>query len=112
MSSHARTSGYHQIETLFHRIELADVIRVRRTPGAKTLDVVGEVDIGALGPVERNLAWRAAQSYADATEMRGGFAIELEKRIPIGGGLGAVAVTAGAVLRVMNALAEHAPRRS
>jgi 4-diphosphocytidyl-2-C-methyl-D-erythritol kinase len=100
------TSGYHQLETLFHRIALADVVRVRRTTGARTLDVVGDVDTAALGPVERNLAWRAAQSYADATGMPGGFAIELEKRIPVGGGMGGGSADAGAVLRALDAMAE------
>ena len=100
------TSGYHQLETIFQRVALADVVRVRRTTGARTLDVVGEADAAALGPVERNLAWRAAQSYADATGMRGGFAIELEKRIPVGGGMGGGSADAGAVFRALDAMAE------
>jgi 4-diphosphocytidyl-2-C-methyl-D-erythritol kinase len=101
------TSGYHQIETLFLRIALADDLRIRRTSGARTLDVIGDTGGSALGPVERNLAWRAAQSYAEETGMRGGFAIELEKRIPIGGGLGGGSADAGAVLRALDAMAER-----
>jgi len=100
------TSGYHQIETLFHRISLADTVRVRRTTGARTLDVLGDMDTAALGPVEQNLAWRAAKAYADATGMHGGFAIELEKAIPVGGGLGGGSADAGAVLRAMDAMAD------
>jgi 4-diphosphocytidyl-2-C-methyl-D-erythritol kinase len=100
-------SGYHQIETLFHRIALADVVRVRRTSAARSLDMTGDVDMAALGPTERNLAWRAAESYCSASAMSGGFAIELEKRIPIGGGLGGGSADAGAVLRALDAMAEH-----
>ncbi len=99
-------SGYHQIETLFLRLSLADRVRVRRTTGATTLDVSGDVDLSALGAVEQNLAWRAAVAFAAATEMRGGFAIELEKRIPLGGGLGGGSADAGAVLRAMNRMAD------
>ena len=98
------TSGYHQLETLFLRIDLADIVRVRRTSGACSLDVVGNVDPALIGPVDKNLAWRAAESYFAASGMRGGFAIELEKRIPIGGGLGGGSADAGAVLRALSAM--------
>src|SRR5207253_289491 len=57
------------------------------------------------GPTERNLAWRAALAYADATGWPNGFAIEIEKRLPVGGGLGGGSADAGAVLRCLNALA-------
>ena len=100
-------SGYHQIETLFLRLALADTVRVRRTSGARTIDVVGDGDLSALGPPERNLAWRAADAYFAATETRGGFAIEITKRIPIGGGLGGGSADAGAVLRALDAMSDE-----
>ena len=37
-------SGYHQLETLFLRLVLADDVTVRATGGARSLDVSGEVD--------------------------------------------------------------------
>ncbi|CAN5914888.1 4-(cytidine 5'-diphospho)-2-C-methyl-D-erythritol kinase [soil metagenome] len=98
------SSGYHQLETLFLRLELADAIRIRRTPGARSLDVVGPMDAKRLGPVERNLAWRAATAYFETSRMTGGFAIELGKQIPIGGGLGGGSADAGAVLRALEAM--------
>jgi 4-diphosphocytidyl-2-C-methyl-D-erythritol kinase len=97
-------SGYHQLETLLLRLDLADSVRVRRTPAERSLDVSGDADPAAIGPVERNLAWRAAMAFADVTGWTDGFAIELEKRIPIGGGLGGGSADAGAVLRAMNAM--------
>lgn len=100
------TSGYHQLETLYHRIELADVLRVRRTNASRSLDIVGAADRHTMGSTERNLAWRAAESYFAATGMAGGFAIELEKRIPVGGGLGGGSADAGAVLRALDAMAD------
>jgi 4-diphosphocytidyl-2-C-methyl-D-erythritol kinase len=98
-------SGYHQLETLFLRLALADDLLVRITDGARSLDVTGEIDPRQLGPVERNLAWRAATEYAEATGWPAGFAITLEKRIPVGGGLGGGSADAGAVLRALDALA-------
>jgi ABC-type antimicrobial peptide transport system permease subunit len=44
--------------------------------------------VSGLGPTERNLAYRAGAAYADATGWPTGFAIEIDKRIPVGGGLG------------------------
>jgi 4-diphosphocytidyl-2-C-methyl-D-erythritol kinase len=98
-------SGYHQLETLFLRLALADDVTVRATDGARSLDLTGEVDARQLGPVERNLAWRAALEYAGATGWPAGFAIALDKRIPVGGGLGGGSADAGAVLRALDALA-------
>jgi 4-diphosphocytidyl-2-C-methyl-D-erythritol kinase len=98
-------SGYHQLETLFLRLALADTVRVRRS-ASRSLDVSGIAPGASLGSVEQNLAWRAAVAYADASEWRDGFAIELEKRIPVGGGLGGGSADAGAVLRIMEALSE------
>jgi 4-diphosphocytidyl-2-C-methyl-D-erythritol kinase len=98
-------SGYHQLETLFLRLALADDVSVRATEGARSLDVTGDIDARQLGPVERNLAWRAALEYANATGWPAGFAIALEKRIPVGGGLGGGSADAGAVLRALDAIA-------
>lgn len=102
------TTGFHQIETLFLRLDLADTVVVRRTSGARTIDVAGDGDLSALGAAEDNLAWRAAASYFAASGMPGGFAIEITKRIPIGGGLGGGSADAGAVIRALEAMSETA----
>lgn len=94
-------SGFHTIETLFHRIDLADDISVAITTGECTIDVRG----GETGPPESNLAFRAARAYAAHTGWPAGFRIELEKKIPIGAGLGGGSADAAAVLRALNALA-------
>ena len=98
-------SGYHQLETLFLRLALADDVLVRATDGARSLDVAGDVDARLLGATERNLAWRAADAYAEATGWPAGFAIELMKHIPVGGGLGGGSADAGAVLRALDTIA-------
>ena len=97
-------SGYHQLETLFLRLALADDLHVRATGGARSLDVEGDIDPRQLGAPERNLAWRAAEAYAETTGWPAGFAIELRKQIPVGGGLGGGSADAGAVLRALDAM--------
>jgi 4-diphosphocytidyl-2-C-methyl-D-erythritol kinase len=94
-------SGYHSLETIFHRIDLADDIIVEITERARTLDVDG----ADTGPVESNLAWKAAAAYSEATEWPKGFDIRLTKRIPVGAGLGGGSADAAAVLRALNSLA-------
>lgn len=97
-------SGYHSIETLFQRLDLADDVAVRITSG-RSLDCAGPtMPTGGLGPTERNLAFRAALAYAEATGWPAGFSIEIDKRIPVGGGLGGGSADAGAVLRALDAL--------
>jgi 4-diphosphocytidyl-2-C-methyl-D-erythritol kinase len=100
------TSGYHEIETLICRLELGDEIRVRAGVSGRSLDCAGRaMPAGGLGPTEQNLAWRAAVAYASTAGWPGGFAIEIDKQIPVGAGLGGGSADAGAVLRALNALA-------
>ena len=98
-------SGHHQIETLFQRVALGDVVTVRVTPRGRALDVAGPaLPPAGLGPAEENLAWRAADRYAVVAGWPHGFAIEIEKVVPVGGGLGGGSADAAAVLRALNAL--------
>jgi 4-diphosphocytidyl-2-C-methyl-D-erythritol kinase len=95
------TSGYHQIETLFCRIDLADDITVHtRDDSVRSIACRG----ADLGPAEKNLAWRAAAAYSARHGWPKGFAIEIDKQIPVGGGLGGGSADAGAVLRALNAM--------
>src|SRR2546425_5988855 len=68
----------------FALLELADELVVTRTANGVTLAVEGP----DLGPVEDNLAVRAARVVLDATDRKFGVAIELTKRIPVRAGLG------------------------
>jgi 4-diphosphocytidyl-2-C-methyl-D-erythritol kinase len=95
------TDGYHAIETVFLRLELGDDVEIRTTTGKRSLKCYEMRD----WPAEGNLAFRAAALYADETGWPKGFEIEIEKNIPIGGGLGGGSADAAAVLRILNGLA-------
>jgi len=99
-------SGYHQIETAFALLELADELTVARTSAAGTVTL--ETDANDLGPTDENLAVRAARAVLAATGNRFGVAITLVKRIPVRAGLGGGSSDAAAALHAVNLLADRA----
>ena len=96
-------SGYHSLETIFHRIDLADELTVTVTNGERSIDVEG----ADTGDAESNLAYRAADAYSRHCGWPRGFRIELTKRIPVGAGLGGGSADAAAVLRALNSVSPN-----
>lgn len=88
-----RRDGYHEIRTLFQAVSLADRIRLRRRRRGIALD-----SPGISGKMKDNLAWRAAALFFERTGAAGGLQVDLDKRIPVGGGLGGGSSDAAAVL--------------
>lgn len=98
-------SGYHGIETLFQRLALHDLVQLSLTDGPRTLHCHGPaMPASGLGAPEQNLAWRAAVAYTQAADWQTGWAIDIEKHIPVGGGLGGGSADAAAVLRALESL--------
>ena len=98
-------SGYHSIETLFQRLALHDVVHVRVGSMAPSLSCAGpSMPDSGLGPVEQNLAWRAAMAYTAAAAWDTGWEIAIDKHIPVGGGLGGGSADAAAVLRALETM--------
>ncbi len=97
--------GYHEIATLFARIELADDVVVRTLRSGVTITVrrSGLPD-ESVGPPDRNLGVLAARAYMREANWPTGCAIDIEKRIPVGAGLGGGSADAGAVLRGLDSL--------
>ncbi len=95
-----RADGFHEIETLFQAVELHDRVVLTPTSSGVELDLAGP----DLGPVEENLAVRAARAFLGAVGRPAGVRIRLEKRIPAGAGLGGGSSDAAAVLRGLAAL--------
>jgi 4-diphosphocytidyl-2-C-methyl-D-erythritol kinase len=89
-----RDDGYHELRTLFQTIDLHDdvVLRPRRQ------GVVVRCDHPAVPSDETNLAARAAEAVRRYGRVRAGVEIEIQKRIPVGGGLGGGSSNAAAVL--------------
>jgi 4-diphosphocytidyl-2-C-methyl-D-erythritol kinase len=89
-----RPDGYHEIQTLMQRIDLADEIEIDREREGISLSVEGEETPS--GP--ENLAYRAAQFFFRETKIAGGVRIRLRKRIPVAAGLGGGSSNAATVL--------------
>jgi 4-diphosphocytidyl-2-C-methyl-D-erythritol kinase len=115
-----RSDGYHEIETLFQRVSLADRLAFEATDdGALTLSATG---IAVPCRTQDNLIFRAAQALreptgdqrtsgadrvlSEASASQGlrplGARIALEKRIPTGGGLGGGSSDAAATLLALH----------
>jgi 4-diphosphocytidyl-2-C-methyl-D-erythritol kinase len=89
-----RADGYHELQTVFRLIDRADRIQI-----ASRRD--GEIRFS--GPFgEDNLCVRAARLLKQHTSTRLGADIELEKHLPVGGGLGGGSSDAATVLLVLN----------
>ena len=103
-----RPDGYHEIESLFVPLALADEVEIELggAPGVR-LAVEGESAAGIPAGAE-NLAWRAAAAFTAAGRLSEGISLRLTKRVPSPAGLGGGSSDAGAVLR---GLAELAPGR-
>ncbi len=101
-------TGYHAIETLFCRVALHDTLEITRTDSGVSLVVEG----ADIGPLEQNLAWRAAEAVLNATGRRFGVTMHLTKRIPAAAGLGGGSSDAASALLGINQLANNAVPRA
>jgi len=98
-----RPDGYHELDSIFLPIALADVVRLElRTTGGRAVRLL--CDAPELGDERSNLASRAASAFLEEFKIDGSVLIQLEKRIPVGAGLGGGSSDAGTVLRMMSRL--------
>lgn len=97
-----RADGFHDLDTLFQAVDLCDEVVVARGGVGVELSVEGS----DLGPVEENLAYRAARAFLDVegASAPAGAHVRLRKRIPAGAGLGGGSSDAAAVLRCLDRL--------
>lgn len=99
-----RKSGYHDIESLFQNVDIADTLRIRPNNVGK---IVIEGDIGCAP--EQSTIYHAAKHFCMEFEDKSpitGVTIKVEKGIPSGAGLGGAGADAAATLFGMNELFE------
>ncbi len=97
-----REDGFHEIETIFARVGLADDLEFKLRKDEK---IIVNVE-GAQIPQRENLVWKAAWLLQKFSPRRPGVEISLRKRIPLGAGLGGGSSDAAITLRTLNKLWE------
>jgi 4-diphosphocytidyl-2-C-methyl-D-erythritol kinase len=95
-----RADGYHLLQSVFRLIDLADRIRVRVRQDGRIERVSALAGVAA----DDDLVVRAARLLQRSAATPLGADIEVEKRIPMGGGLGGGSSDAATVLMVLNTL--------
>ncbi len=95
-----RADGYHLLQTLFRFIDLSDTLHftLRGDGGVLRVNAIEGV------PADQDLCVRAARLLQQETGCRLGADILLEKRIPMGGGLGGGSSDAATTLLALNKL--------
>lgn len=99
-----RPDGYHDIETIFQSISLADDLVIEEGDGF-SLTIETAEGLPTLEATDDNLILKAARALADQSGARiPGARFHLVKRIPIGAGLGGGSADAAAALWGLNHL--------
>jgi 4-diphosphocytidyl-2-C-methyl-D-erythritol kinase len=96
-----REDGYHELRTLLQKISLHDTLHfsLKKEKGVSINTDHPKLPIG-----KDNLVYKAAQSMLKVSDYKGGVCIEIEKRIPLGAGLGGGSSNAATTLKAMNQL--------
>ena len=95
-----RPDGFHELRTIFERIDLHDTIILKRT--SSSIRVVCDCPHVPLGV--KNLVYKIAQRLQKDFGILEGVAITIEKRIPVAAGLAGGSSNAAAVLQGLNRL--------
>jgi 4-diphosphocytidyl-2-C-methyl-D-erythritol kinase len=91
---HRRTDGYHEIRTVYQTLALAD----RLTIELSGREISVECDNPRVPAGRQNLVYRACELWRRAARYRGGIRVHIEKKIPMGSGLGGASSDAAAAL--------------
>ena len=98
-----REDGYHELRTVFQKISLHDTLyfSLKRRKGVSITADHPKLPVG-----KKNLVYRAVQSMLKVSGYRGGVHVEIEKRIPLGAGLGGGSSNAATSMKALNQLLE------
>ena len=95
-----RPDGYHTLQTLFQFLDVHDDLKFEVTRDGR----ITRAQVLAQVPEDSDLSVRAARLLQAATGTKQGAVIHLDKRLPLGGGLGGGSSDAATVLLALNKL--------
>ena len=106
-----RSDGYHELETVFQSVSGGDVLSA-----CPASDLTLATDDRELPTGPENLVLRAAARLRDLApdglREKLGAALYLQKRVPVGGGMGGGSADAAGALRLLSQLWDLAPERA
>lgn len=95
--------GFHEVATAYQAVSLYEDVRAWHAPDF-SVRFTGSVDTSGLVTDGANLAIRAAALLAHTTGYRQGVRLEIEKNVPVAGGMGGGSADAAATLLACDAL--------
>lgn len=98
-----RDDGYHDVATAYQAVSLYEDIRAYPADDI-TVSFGGSIDTSGLATDESNLAVKAARLLAEKTGFTGGVRLEIDKHVPIAGGMGGGSADAAGTLVACDAL--------
>lgn len=95
--------GYHEIATAYQAVSLHEEVWASPAPDF-SVTFTGSVDVSGLRTDGSNLALRAAALLARTTDYRKGVRLQIEKNVPVAGGMGGGSADAAATLLACDTL--------
>ncbi|MFI3256371.1 MAG: 4-(cytidine 5'-diphospho)-2-C-methyl-D-erythritol kinase [Psittacicella sp.] len=97
-----RADGYHNIQTLFHFIELFDILTFEVDFKNESISI--HSNFNNIISIENNIIYKAAKILKEKYCIKNGIKISLTKNIPFGAGLGGGSSNAATTLIALNKL--------
>lgn len=95
-----RADGYHLLQSVFQLVDVCDTVWLKVNDSG---EIVRHAPLPGV-PAEADLIWRAARLLQSRTGCRKGVELNLDKRLPMGGGMGGGSSDAATVLLALNRL--------
>src|SRR6478752_10675992 len=99
----AGADGYHDVATAYQAVSLYEDV-FARPDDRISVSFTGTMDTSLLPTDGSNLAVKAAKLFARTTGVTAGIRLEIEKHVPIAGGMGGGSADAAATLLACDAL--------
>ena len=92
-------NGYHSVSMVMQSVEMCDIVYVEKND-TKIITVTCDNENVPSG--RENIAYRAAELMVEEFNLPCGFSIDIEKNIPLAGGMAGGSTDAAAVMRAIN----------
>lgn len=98
-----RENGYHDIVTIMQSVNISDTVTAKKNNSGQ---IVLKTNFDNIVSPEDNIAYKALAMMKEEFSLDAGFKVNIEKRIPIAGGMGGGSTDAAAVIKAVNLLCD------